>query len=206
MPWSTPSPTPSCRVLRVPEEVTVELLTAVPASTRSVRSGGRRIVEYDLPFEDWAISGTALRALIAARWGAPDPPQQMTALCAEHPDGAVASVRRLLGEVPPDFADGRVALLLCPIDNDLDCGAISTRVVRGADTVEWRDVGWQVTYEPFVPELDEFGPLPSFRFDRAQYEGLLRDLLSRYRAMPVDQPRVPDTTIGPRRRSWFRRR
>ena len=74
------------------------------------------------------------------------------------------------------MSDGRVALLVCPIDQDVNCRALTTRLVRDADVVEWRDVGWQVDYEDFVPEADEYGPLLSFRFSRPQYETLLSSL------------------------------
>lgn len=136
--------------------------------------------------------------------GVSDPPQEWTCLDPLDPLVAVEGLRALLGDVPPDFDDGRNSLLTCPIDRDLDCRALSTRVVVHADTVEWTDVGWQVTYEPFVPEPDEYGPLLQFRFDRAQYEALLHELLRDYEAraalFPASEPVVQ------RRRGWFRRR
>jgi hypothetical protein len=191
----------------VGEGTPVETLGTVPATTRSIRWVGRKTVEYDAMFEDWAISGVPLRDLLAARWGAAEPPQQMTALRVADPVAAVAAVRRLLGESPPDFDDGRVALLVCPIDDDLDCGAVSAQVVTSADVVEWRDVGWQVTYQPFEPVLDEGGGSLSFRFDRSRYEYRLRDLLDGYQAFADEQvTEGPAVRRARRRWAWFRRR
>lgn len=87
---------------------------------------------------------------------------------------------RLLGRrgVPwapwqPAFEDGRVVLLVCWC-GDLDCGAISTQVVLHDETVEWRDIGWQVTYEPFAPEI----PARSTLFERTAYLQVIDGLLA----------------------------
>ncbi|WP_456555079.1 hypothetical protein [Blastococcus sp. SYSU D01042] len=93
---------------------------------------------------------------------------------------------------------------MCPIDQDLACRALTTRVVRDADVVEWQDVGWQVEYEDFVPEADEYGPLLSFRFSRPQYETLLRSLLVEYEALAEQLPEP--APVARRRRFWRRRR
>lgn len=49
----------------------------------------------------------------------------------------------------PAFEDGRVCLLECQC-GDLDCGALTTEILISDATVEWKNVGWQVTYEPFT--------------------------------------------------------
>lgn len=74
----------------------------------------------------------------------------------------------------PAFEDGRVVLLECPC-GDLDCGALTTEIVVGDETIEWRDIGWQVTYEPFAGFNDE---VRSARFDRTEYTSLIDDLLT----------------------------
>lgn len=75
----------------------------------------------------------------------------------------------------PAFDDGRVVLLECPC-GDLDCGALTTEVVIGDDVVEWRAIGWQVTYSPFEGFNDV---VRSATFDRSDYIHLIDDLLAK---------------------------
>ncbi|MEV7553985.1 hypothetical protein AB0N89_30580 [Amycolatopsis sp. NPDC089917] len=126
-------------------------------------------------FLDWTIDGVALRDM--------DPTQHQTPLFLDDDrwrETAVATLSRLLGDLPGDFDDGRVALLFCPMCGDLGCGGYSVEVVLGDDVVEWRAYGWQYDYEPF-DSAQEFA-FAVARFDRKAYETLLRDLLSNYRA------------------------
>jgi hypothetical protein len=74
----------------------------------------------------------------------------------------------------PAFEDGRVCLMECQC-GDLDCGALTTQVVISETTVEWRDIGWQVTYEDFA-DYSHF--VRSATFDRAAYESILDGLLA----------------------------
>ncbi|MEH3033141.1 MAG: hypothetical protein PGN07_03645 [Aeromicrobium erythreum] len=74
----------------------------------------------------------------------------------------------------PAFEDGRVVLVECPC-RDLDCGALSTEVVLHPDHVDWRDIGCQVTYEPFA---SSDVPVRTLRFDRRQYTALIDRLLA----------------------------
>lgn len=126
-------------------------------------------------FLDWTIDGVALRSMV--------PTQEQTPLFLDDDvwrEAAVETLRRLLGELPGDFDDGRVALLVCPLCGDLGCGGYSVEVVFGDDVVEWRAFGWQTDYEPFDdPEVYRF---IGARFERKAYETLLGDLLSNYRA------------------------
>lgn len=71
------------------------------------------------------------------------------------------------------FSDGRVCLLYC-FCGDLDCPTLSTQVVTHADKVEWREIGWQVTYEPFESNQSE---LVNAVFERKAYETLIDNLL-----------------------------
>lgn len=126
-------------------------------------------------FLDWTIDGVALRSMV--------PAEQRTPLFLDDDrwrESAVETLRRLLGRLPGDFDDGRVALLMCPLCGDLGCGAYSVEVVFGDEVVEWRAFGWQTDYEPFDdPEEYRF---TGARFERTAYETLLGDLLSNYRA------------------------
>ncbi|RSN53686.1 hypothetical protein DMH01_38990 [Amycolatopsis sp. WAC 04182] len=139
------------------------------------RLGVEPSVTGEARFLDWTIDGVALRTLV--------PAEQRTSLFLDDDrwrESAVALLRRLLGRLPGDFDDGRVALLVCPLCGDLGCGGYSVEVVFGDDVVEWRAFGWQTDYEPFDdPEEYRF---TGARFERKAYETLLRDLLSNYRA------------------------
>ena len=76
------------------------------------------------------------------------------------------------------FEDGRVGLLYCYC-GDLDCGALSTWIDVTAESVLWRDIGWQVSYRPYAP-YDPGQDWPGDRdlaFDRAQYVALINQLL-----------------------------
>lgn len=73
------------------------------------------------------------------------------------------------------YEDGRVCLLQCPC-GDLDCAALTAQVVISDRTVEWKDIGWQVTYEPF---MDYNETLRSATFDRAEYIALIDELLEK---------------------------
>lgn len=144
-------------------------LGLVEATTSYSDCGQERIVR----FQEWAIDGQPLRALIGAT-----PPQEMTPLSQEDfwPKVAVEHLRQLLGEHPGEFADGRIAMLVCPIDADLGCSTISMRLAADEDTVTWGDFGRQVNYEPFDP--DGVMPHLRFRFERSAYEALLQETLA----------------------------
>ncbi len=135
-----------------------------------------RTREEGYAFEDWTVDGTPLRQLLDS--GTLDGLKQETTHLTEHSDqDAVAQIDRLLGHGPPDFEDGRVALLICPIDGDLDCGAITAAIVIEKDTVEWRDLGCQTTYDLEVELAD---PPLTVVFDRPDYERVLLDARARY--------------------------
>ena len=91
------------------------------------------------------------------------------------PRAALEQLDRLLGLLPGDFEDGRVAVFLCPVDGDLWCGSVSMEVVRTPETVTWQKFGWQELGSPIEPELWLFNER-SFSFDRGQYEEVLREL------------------------------
>jgi hypothetical protein len=133
----------------------------------------------------------------------------MTWLCEQErwPAGAVANLQRLLGQQPGDFPDGRVSILVCPIDADLGCGALSAEFVMDADSVQWRDLAWQVDYKPLDPAEDLLEPPLSYRFPRQEYTGLLSELLTRYALLADAQTADGASThepAGSGRSGWFR--
>lgn len=77
------------------------------------------------------------------------------------------------------FDDARVGLFFC-VCGDIGCPTLSTEVVVSADTVQWRDIGWQVSYEPFGRGMTFGSGMTSeaaqAAFDRAEYNALLDSL------------------------------
>lgn len=132
-------------------------------------------------FEHFTIDGHRLKDVVAARCGPESqvPGDEVTWLTASALGVTAEAVRRLLGRAPGDFDDGRVSLMVCPVDFDLGCAALSARVVVDADRVEWRDLGWQVSHEPFAAD-DVIDPSLVLSFERAPYESLLIEASARY--------------------------
>ena len=181
-----------------------QVLGTAPALTRTADWSARRATDRDSAFEDWTVDGVPLRRLVADRWGVPDVPSELTRLWPEAPRAAVAGLRALLGDGTPDFEDGRVALLVCAVDQDINCRALAASLVIEDDAVHWRDVGWQVDFEEFVPAPDEYGPLPTYTFDRRQYEVLLGELLRRYEVLAAATPAAPPARRRSRWIPWSR--
>ena len=159
----------------------------------------------EIAFLDFTVDAVPLRGIVAVRRQVGAAPSEMTALGSEWPwpELAVATLRRLLGKEPGDFEDGRVALLVCPVDADLGCGALSATLAFGDDWVEWRQVGWQNDEEPFDPpqlglEPTENGlePTVTFRFGRTAYTEVLQGLLTHFEQLVVGHLRTADVSTG----------
>lgn len=74
------------------------------------------------------------------------------------------------------MSDGRVPLLVCGADFDLNCRALTAELVVAGNLVEWRDIAWQVDYEPLDLKEQE-QPVITLAFDRRQYDAVVRPLL-----------------------------
>lgn len=153
------------------------------------------------PWLEWTVDGVPLRSLYAA---SPDD-SVVTMLDLEDESMRSENLRRLRGDAiaPPTFErfhrtkldrwlhlrgapcapvgtaflDGRVGLLYC-VCGDLDCGALSTWIDVTPETVTWRDIGWQVTYKPYVTYASgDFVGDRDLTFDRVQYLAQINQLL-----------------------------
>jgi hypothetical protein len=179
----------------------------VQAAHLDPQEAGSRPSEDGYSWLEWTVDGASLRSIYASAGPGESAITMLQARDAEDEPLRTESLLRLRGDdIPsPTFAphyhrtrldrllhlrgtpvapsgtayqDGRVGLLFCYC-GDLDCGALTARVEVQGETVSWRDIGWQVTYEPYVP-YDEGQDWLGHRdliFDRAQYESLINSLL-----------------------------
>ena len=96
-----------------------------------------------------------------------------------------AEVDRLLGRAcDPDLDVGRCTILVCPIDGDLGCGAVTARVSVDEVAVRWSDWGLENGRGPATP-IEGFGR--SVTFDRESYERTLRAAYDQVAALPYDE-------------------
>ena len=86
------------------------------------------------------------------------------------------------------------------------CRALSASLVATEEWVEWRDLGWQVDYEPFDAAEAGFTPPLTFRFNRSQYTTTLRELLAHFEQRLAVRQTAAAAAAGdrPRRRFWSR--
>lgn len=127
------------------------------------------------------IDGIALRTIVSRASG--HETQEMTLLCDEGARWAVPYLDRLQGRSAPDFDDGRVAVLVCPLDWDLGCEAVSAEISVTYTEVHWRRLGWQNNYDKFTPA---FEPELNFSFPRESYDALLNAMRVKYSTMSPD--------------------
>ena len=129
-------------------------------------------------FLDFVIAGRSLRDMVG------DSADMVTPLCRPWIQAVPDEVACLLGQLDVDgLRHDRVALLLCQVDGDLGCGALTARLDIGARQVSWSDWLWESFQEPM--------PVPQLRtpliFDRALYETTLQAANERVSRMPYDQ-------------------
>lgn len=49
----------------------------------------------------------------------------------------------LVGDLPAPLPEGRASLYICAECGDMGCGGVTAVIERAADTVVWRDFGYQ---------------------------------------------------------------
>lgn len=99
------------------------------------------------------------------------PPTEETIWLAGDIEDAHNRLDHLLGHLPPDFDDGRVALLTCPECGDLACGALTAQMEVAEDVVEWGQLGYNSGAPERPPLL--FSPLLTLIFERDAYVSTL---------------------------------
>lgn len=174
----------------------MNVLGTVPAAWTQVWHETRwfrtRSETQTVRYLDWTIDGRPLRDYFPDDAGEAGP--ETTSLVASPVQGTtnlgMSNLHHLLGTRATaagwdTFDDGRIALLFCPTCADLDCATLSCELVITPSTVEWRDVGWQVGYLPFLdPEATATQTPKAFTFERQPYESLLSRILDAGRQQP----------------------
>lgn len=162
--------------------MTLELseLRLVPAVVTSHVIDGNVTRRPESHFLDLVVDGQSLRSITATAG-----PELVTELNRPWLPGVPEALEKLLGRrSSDDLAPGRVALLLCHVDGDLACGAL-TAALRVEDAeVSWSDFLWEDgIYDPRpVDQLDQ-----SITFDRSQYEAAFVDADERVAGFPYDE-------------------
>ncbi|MGO0577751.1 hypothetical protein [Serinicoccus profundi] len=140
----------------------------------------RKFVPREFPYLEWTVDGVPLRKVVA--WPTGDVAGEVTPIENEYAAREYQAdyLRAILGE-PVErewtiMSDGRVPLLVCSTDFDLNCRALTAELLVSRALVEWRDIAWQVDYEP-LDLAEQEQPVVSLTFDRRQYEAIVRPLL-----------------------------
>ena len=80
------------------------------------------------------------------------------------------AVDRMLLLAPGDYESGRVALLVCPLCADLDCGAVSVHIEQSDNIVTWSDFRLTPNTDEAHEELVDLG---SYRFEVDRYRSAI---------------------------------
>ena len=116
----------------------------------------------------------------------------VTPLCIGWPlDAAETFVDRLLGAVPGNAHEGRVAVYVCAECGELGCGAVTVEVRRSGETVEWLSWGYENRYDGTVHPAEIAGQ-DDLTFDLVPYRDVLvqgLDTLREGRTIGAVQPR-----------------
>lgn len=151
-----------------------------PAVVTRVFHDGNVARHPESHFLDFVVNGQPLRS-VALTPG----PDLVTELNRPWLPGIPDAVEVLQGRRPSeDLAPGRVALLVCVVDGDLGCGALTTALGLGDTEVSWSDFLWEDgIYDPRpVTQLDR-----PITFDRSQYEAAFVDAYERVAGFPYDE-------------------
>ena len=66
----------------------------------------------------------------------------------------------------PDLKSGRVMLYVCPDCGDIDCGAITAKIIESDSVIVWEDFVLETDYDGVSKEYSEIEPI---QFDKQNY-------------------------------------
>lgn len=160
-----------------PERATLRL---EPDNVTRVFLDGNITRHPESRFLDLVVDGRSLRDIVG------EPAQDLvTELNRPWLPGVPDAVATFLGRRPGEFlAPGRIPLLVCAVDGDLGCGALTTALDVGAAEVTWSDFLWEDGI--FDPRPVEHLDRP-VTFGRANYEAAFADAYERVAAFPYDE-------------------
>lgn len=156
---------------------TVSELRLDPAATIRMWEDGRYHRPLEHHFLDFLINGRSLRDITQE-------PDMVTPLSRPWLEDVPTEVERLLGLLDTDgLAAGRAALLVCRVDGDIACGAVTARVHITDAHIVWTDWLWETDLGGSPVENDPGDLL----FDRAAYEAELAAAVAAVEKMPYDE-------------------
>lgn len=165
---------------------------------------------HGLHYWEPVVDGRLLREILDASTDDPAGAvgDNVPVLVHSWPVGLPTDVFVLLGALPPELAD-RIPIFICPACGDLGCGAITAQVEWTAETVTWRNFGWDVNDVIDEDDDDLRLPAPELVFDRREYEAELRRFIATFDEVrdalpPRLQPSArADAARATRRRRWW---
>lgn len=156
---------------------TVSVLRLDPAASIRRWEDGRYQRTLEHHFLDFLIDGRSLRDITHES-------DMVTPLSRPWLEDVPTEVERLLGRRETDgLSAGRAALLVCRVDGDIACGAVTARIHITDAHVGWTDWLWENDFGGSAVENDP-GDLLS---DRAAYEAELAAAVAALREMPYDE-------------------
>jgi hypothetical protein len=143
---------------------------------------GKYLRRPESHFLDLVVDGTSVRDRVA------DSTDLVTVLNRAWLPSAAEAIEVLQGLQPhPQLDPDRVALLVCGVCGDLDCGALTVRLDVTASEVRWSDWRWmdhQGERDAELPSGERIEPLV---FDGPAYQACLEESVDRLVDMPYDE-------------------
>ena len=155
-------------------------LRLVPAVVRGCLIDGNVTRQLESHILDLVVDGRPLRSMTVTPG-----PELVTELNRAWLHVVPEAVDRLLGRrAHEDLDPGRLPLLLCPVDGDLACGALTAALRLDDAQVSWSDFRWEDGLRDPTPvdQLDQ--PIV---LDRSQYESAFADACGRVAGFPYDE-------------------
>lgn len=132
-------------------------------ATRTGSKENGHVSKSERKYLDFLISGQSLEALLNTV------SQDMIGTFGWSVSDAYENsmVNAFLGLEKPELPSGRIPFYVCPECGDIECGAITAEVEVTADSVVWKNFGFENNQdEPNLIDYKEIGP---FKFDKTEY-------------------------------------
>ena len=146
------------------------VLQLVPAMRIGVKYPGGAS-KSERHFLDFVIDGESLWEKVGR------PRDTVPVICFEYPrEEIVRALNRLLLTEKAVIPGDRRSLFICSECGDIGCGAVTAFVIREAQSVVWKDFGFENDYEENI-RLDEYKHIGPFSFDWKEYEATLLEAI-----------------------------